>query len=96
MFKEKARGRSATERIVSANEIADLSPEVFLASWCGKPFDLNAVLGRLELQKIPAFLKHNIYEIPAEIILQPGPASLTEGLDCVERLLQQSIENETK
>ena len=96
VFKEKARGRSATERIVSAVEIADLNPEVFLASWCGKPFDLNAVLGRKELQEIPAIQKHNIYEIPAEIILQPGPASLTEGLDCVERLLQQSIENETK
>ena len=25
------------------NEIADLNPEVFLASWCGKPFDLNSV-----------------------------------------------------
>jgi len=93
VFKEKSRGRSATERIVSGNEIADLNPEVFLASWCGKPFDLNSVLRRRELQEIPAIRKRNIYEIPSEIILQPGPASLTDGLDCLEKILQQSIEN---
>ncbi len=93
VFKEKSRGRSATERIVSRNEIADLNPEVFLASWCGKPFDLNSVLRRRELQEISAIRKRNIYEIPSEIILQPGPASLTDGLDCLEKILQQSIEN---
>jgi hypothetical protein len=30
-----------------------------------------------------------IYEIPAEIILQPGPACLTDGLDTLMELLAE-------
>jgi iron complex transport system substrate-binding protein len=81
VFADRSRGKLARERIVDAQLVASAAPELLLASWCGKAFDLEALLARPGMQKVPAIRARRIAEIPAEIILQPGPACLTDGLD---------------
>ena len=52
-----------------------------LASWCGKKFKKDKVATRDDWSKISAIKHDRIFEIKSEIILQPGPASLFDGLD---------------
>lgn len=87
VFGERAHGRHAKDRQVTLGDIADGAPDVILASWCGKPLDHEALVGRPWPSEIPAIASGRIHEIPPEIILQPGPASLTDGLDRLETLL---------
>ena len=49
--------------------------------------DRDAVLARPGLEGVTAIREGRVHEVPAELILQPGPACLTDGLDYVERVL---------
>lgn len=81
VFAERSRGKLARERFVDVAEVAAAAPDLILASWCGKPLDREAVLSRPGLERVPAIRAERVVEIPAEIILQPGPACLTDGVD---------------
>ena len=87
VFADRAAGALARDRFVSVDEVRRAAPEVILASWCGKPFDAAATHQRLG--DLPAFRTGRVHEIPPEIILQPGPACLTDGLDALESLLSE-------
>ncbi|MGE0789392.1 MAG: ABC transporter substrate-binding protein [Sandaracinaceae bacterium] len=88
VFAERAEaGAHAKDRFVTAPEVAEREPEVMLASWCGKPFDRASVLARPEMASTPAIRDGRVHEVPSEIILQPGPACLTDGLDQLVQLL---------
>lgn len=80
VFAERSRGRGARDRFVTTQEIVAADPQVYLASWCGKPFDREAALSRPGLDQVDAVRAGRVHEVPAEIILQPGPACLTDGL----------------
>ena len=80
-------GLLGLEASVSDADIVARDPEIMLAAWCGKPLDRASVLARPGLQDVTAIREGRIHEIPAELILQPGPACLTDGLDFVERVL---------
>ena len=84
VFAEKSQGKWARERFVDVEEVSRAEPDLILASWCGKPLDRNALLKRPGLEDVPAIQAQRIVEIPSEIILQPGPACLTDGLDRLE------------
>lgn len=81
VFRERARGKLARERFVTPEEVLAADPEVALASWCGKPFDRAAFEARPGFERMTAVQRGRVHEVPAEIILQPGPACLTDGLD---------------
>lgn len=87
IFAERSHGKLAKERFVTVDEVAAAAPDVMLASWCGKPVDFAAIHGRAGLETVPALRSGRVHEIPSEIILQPGPACLTDGLAALERLL---------
>jgi iron complex transport system substrate-binding protein len=87
IFAERASGKAAKERFVTTEEIVAADPEIMLASWCGKPFDPAFVDARPALGGITAVRDGRVHEIPSEIILQPGPAALTDGLATLERLI---------
>jgi iron complex transport system substrate-binding protein len=87
VFRDRSRGKAARDRFVSDADIVARDPEIMLAAWCGKPLDRASVLARPGLQGVTAIRAGRIHEIPAELILQPGPACLTDGLDFVERVL---------
>jgi iron complex transport system substrate-binding protein len=85
IFADRAHGLSATERTVQWAEVLERDPELMLGCWCGKPLDADAVRARKGWELTSAGRNQQLHEIDPSIILQPGPACLTDGLDALER-----------
>ncbi len=83
IFGDLAIRKSAKERIVTADAVIAAAPDIILGSWCGKKFRPEQVRARPEFDTIPAVRSNALYEIKSPIILQPGPAALTDGLDAI-------------
>jgi iron complex transport system substrate-binding protein len=92
VFRERARGPGAKDRQITEADVAQAAPEIMLASWCGKAFDREAVFARRTMGAVPALENDRVWEIPAEIILQPGPACLTDGLADLKRRIGRSTQ----
>ena len=88
-FADRARGKLASQRFVTAAEVVARAPEVYVASWCGKPFDRGLALARPGFATLPAVERGRVHEIDPAIILQPGPACLTDGLARLEAILAE-------
>ena len=80
VFADRAACKSAKERIVSAAEVIDRQPDVIVGSWCGKKFRPEKVASRPGFDRLPAVRGGALHEIKSSLILQPGPAALTDGL----------------
>ena len=74
---------AARERIVTGDAVIAAAPEVILASWCGKKVAVSRNAARPGWAAIPAVRDGRIVEIRSPLILQPGPAALTDGLDAI-------------
>jgi iron complex transport system substrate-binding protein len=89
LFPELRRGRLAKERVIAPERVAALDPEVIVASWCGKAVRKQAISGRPGWDRVSAVRNGHVYEIRSTYILQPGPASLTDGVsqlhECIAR-----------
>jgi len=72
---------------VNAAEVVTRNPEVILASWCGKRVKTEEIGSRAGWREIRAVRDSHVYEIPSTCILQPGPASLTEGVRQIHQAL---------
>lgn len=83
VFPHLAVRKSATERIVSAEEVIAAKPDIIVGSWCGKKFVPPKVIARPGFDSIPAVRDNQLHEIKSALILQPGPAALTDGLDAL-------------
>jgi len=82
VFEELSQYPDAKRRIIAdPDEVVRRRPDIILASWCGKMFKPERVRKRPGWEAIPAVRTNHLYEIPASVILQPGPAALTEGVD---------------
>jgi iron complex transport system substrate-binding protein len=82
-FPELAGKEAARDRILSPEAVIDARPDVILASWCGKKVRPERIAGRPGWADIPAVREGRIVEIKSPLILQPGPAALTDGLDAL-------------
>jgi iron complex transport system substrate-binding protein len=80
IFPELADARLAKQRIVDPAEVARRDPEVIFASWCGKRMKKATIVGRPGWQSVSAVAHDRIFEVKSTYILQPGPASLTDGV----------------
>jgi len=80
IFPELADARLAKDRIVDPAEAARRDPQVVFASWCGKKVNKDRIRSRAGWDAVSAVRDDRIYEIKSTYILQPGPASLTEGV----------------
>jgi iron complex transport system substrate-binding protein len=90
IFGELGRSSLAKDRIIAdPMEIAARRPDVILASWCGKKVQIDQIRTRPGWEEVPAVRDDRIHEIDSSIILQPGPAALTDGLDEIHRLLAE-------
>jgi iron complex transport system substrate-binding protein len=76
-------GAAAKDRIVTPDAIAATRPDVILASWCGKKVVPDRIRSRPGWDQVPAVAANRIFEIKSPLILQPGPAALTDGLDAI-------------
>jgi len=89
----KAPYKSAKERIVTAAEIIARQPEIIIGSWCGKKFRPEKVATRPGFGEIPAVRNGALYEIKSPLILQPGPAALTDGLKALQGIIERAGQN---
>jgi iron complex transport system substrate-binding protein len=80
IFPELARCGLAKDRIVDPADVARRDPEVIFASWCGKKVKKATIQGRPGWDRVAAVRDDRIFEIKSTYILQPGPASLMDGV----------------
>jgi iron complex transport system substrate-binding protein len=80
IFPELAGARLAKDRVVDPAEVVRRDPQVIFASWCGKRMRKATIQSRPGWDAVSAVRDDRIYEIKSTYILQPGPASLTEGV----------------
>lgn len=92
IFPEHAAMPLARGRILKdPSEVIRRSPDIIIGSWCGKKFRPEQVASRCGWSAIPAVRDGELHEIKSPIILQPGPAALTDGLDALHRIIEQWV-----
>ncbi|MCK6461858.1 MAG: cobalamin-binding protein [Planctomycetes bacterium] len=84
---ESRAGKEAKGRIFDPLEVARRDPEAVIASWCGKKVKRDAIRGRPGWDDVRAVRDDQIYEIRSAVILQPGPAALTDGARELSRIV---------
>lgn len=89
VFPELAKQKSARERIVTAEAVIAARPDIVIGSWCGKKFRPERVATRAGFSALAAVQDGFVREIKSTIILQPGPAALTDGLDAIETIVNE-------
>jgi iron complex transport system substrate-binding protein len=89
IFADRAGGKSAKERIVTAAEVISRVPEVIIGLWCGKKFRADKVATRPGFEHVPAVRNGALHEIKSPLILQPGPAALTDGLKALRVIIER-------
>jgi iron complex transport system substrate-binding protein len=81
IFPERAEKSLAKDRILpNGDEVLARAPQIIFGSWCGKKFRPERVAARPGWQDLPAVRDGQLFEVKSPIILQPGPAALTEGV----------------
>ncbi|MDZ4729153.1 MAG: cobalamin-binding protein [Xanthomonadales bacterium] len=89
VFPEHAKESLGKNRILADNdEVIRRSPDIIMGSWCGKKFRPDKVAARPGWEAIPAVKNGQLFEIKSAMILQPGPAALTDGLDELVRIIK--------
>ncbi|MBA3269076.1 MAG: cobalamin-binding protein [Acidobacteria bacterium] len=87
VFPQLRDAKLAKDRIVSHEQVIAAAPDVIIGSWCGKPVRKDRIAARPGWDSIPAVRRGDIYEVKSTYILQPGPASLTAGIERVHGIL---------
>ncbi|EKS38894.1 cobalamin-binding protein [Afipia clevelandensis] len=95
VFPQLAKAKAAKDRIVAPGAVAAANPDVILASWCGKKVVPAKIRQRPGWGTIAAVRDNRIVEIKSPLILQPGPAALTDGLDAIVAALWSRDGNAT-
>lgn len=89
VFPELARESLGKNRIIADPlEVPRRHPDMIIGSWCGKKFRPERVAERNGWSEVPAVRDGAIHEVKSAIILQPGPAALTEGVAELHRLVR--------
>jgi iron complex transport system substrate-binding protein len=89
VFPDLSKKKSAPERIVTPQAVIEAAPDIIIGSWCGKKFVPAKVAARPGFDKIPAVRDNFLREIKSPLILQPGPAALTDGLDAIVAIIEE-------
>lgn len=87
VFPELRNFQGAKDRIIDSNKVIEANPHVIIGSWCGKAVKKDLIRKREGWEDIEAVKNGHIYEVKSAYILQPGPASLTEGIRQIHNIL---------
>lgn len=87
VFAERSHAPDARGRFVSGDEVIAAAPEIVVGSWCGKRFAPARFAARPGFAALPAVRTGRLHEVKAPLILQPGPAALTDGLDALRAII---------
>jgi iron complex transport system substrate-binding protein len=94
-FPELAAQPLGRDRIVAdALEVPRRAPDIILGSWCGKKFRPERVRARPGWGQVPAVASGYLREIKSAIILQPGPAALTDGVHAIQDVIVEWAQSE--
>jgi len=88
-FPALALRKNAKDRIVTSAEVIAAKPDIIVGSWCGKKFVPAKVAARPGFETLPAVRNGWLREIKSTLILQPGPAALTDGLDALAGVIEE-------
>jgi iron complex transport system substrate-binding protein len=89
IFADRRNQGAAKDRMVTPEEVVARKPDLIIGSWCGKKFRPERVAARPGFEKIPAVQHQDLYEIRSSLILQPGPAALTDGLAELQKIIER-------
>ncbi|NCT67194.1 MAG: cobalamin-binding protein [Rhodanobacteraceae bacterium] len=90
VFPERAAASLARDRILAdPQEVVRRAPDLILGSWCGKKFRPDKVAARPGWHAIRAVREGELHEIKSPLILQPGPAALTDGVAAIAAIIQR-------
>jgi iron complex transport system substrate-binding protein len=88
IFPERAACSLGRDRILAdPAEVIRRAPDIIIGSWCGKKFRREKVAQRPGWGAIPAVRDGELHEVKSPLILQPGPAALTDGLDALHAII---------
>jgi iron complex transport system substrate-binding protein len=88
IFPELALEPLGAKRIIADPlEIVRRAPDIIIGSWCGKKFSPDAVRERAGWAGVPAVRDGALYEVKSPLILQPGPAALTDGVGALQEII---------
>ena len=93
LFAENREFHDAKRRIVAPEEVVRRDPELVVASWCGRKFRPEVVRARPGWDRVAAVRDDRLREIKSTIILQPGPAALTDGVRALHALIREAAES---
>jgi iron complex transport system substrate-binding protein len=89
-FPELAVEALGRNRIVAdPTEVIRRAPDIILGSWCGKKFQPTEVAARTGWSEVPAVKDGFVREIKSPLILQPGPAALTDGVRAIQAVIEE-------
>jgi iron complex transport system substrate-binding protein len=89
-FPELAREPLGRNRIIAdPAEVPRRAPDIVLGSWCGKKFRPERVAARAGWSAIAAVRDGYVREIKSALILQPGPAALTDGVRAIQQVIEE-------
>ncbi len=83
--------QAAKDRIIRPQDVIDARPDIIIGSWCGKKFAPHRVIARPGWHSIPAVMDGALHEIKSPLILKPGPAALSDGLDALCRIINAKV-----
>lgn len=89
VFPERSVESLAKHRILAdPGEVVRRAPDIIMGSWSGKKFRADKVSARPGWGAIPAVRDGALHEIKSPLILQPGPAALTDGVGEIARIIR--------
>ena len=87
-FPELAKEPMGKGRIIADGlQIVQRNPDIIFGSWCGRRFRPAHVRARSGWQEVNAVKNEQLFEIKSAEILQPGPASLTDGVEQIHKII---------
>jgi iron complex transport system substrate-binding protein len=90
VFPELSAEPLAKARILASGDpVVARAPDIVLGSWCGKKFRPEKVAARPGWGAIPAVRDGELHEIKSPLILQPGPAALTDGVRRIAGIIRE-------
>lgn len=87
VFADRAQGKAARDRFVTPEDVIARAPDIVIGSWCGKKFQPARFAARPGFDALPAVRNNRLHEVKSALILQPGPAALTDGLAALKHII---------
>ncbi|HEX8649979.1 MAG TPA: cobalamin-binding protein [Pyrinomonadaceae bacterium] len=90
LYPELRESKAAKDRVLNPLDVAARDPQVIIASWCGRAVKKSVIRQRQGWSTVSAVRDRHVYEVKSTYILQPGPASLTEGVRQLHALIARA------